>query len=118
MHLRSKFVAVFASLMALAAAPGMSHAQSPMQDLDIFAGREAVARLAAVPHQQLKDQYLRCERSVMEGARSFGDIALCSIIYEALLQHAFKGDFGALLAWSKAQPAVAAGDPAATARLP
>ena len=63
-----------------------------------------VSAFRDVPEQELKSFYRNCSRAAVAGSLSSGEIALCSIGYEVLLQRAFDGDFRALLAWSRSQP--------------
>lgn len=53
----------------------------------------------------LKAFYMRCSRAAMRQALSGAEIARCSVAYEMLLKSTFRGDFLALLAWSRSQPA-------------
>ena len=59
----------------------------------------------------LKRAYLACNREAPGARQDSGAIMQCSVVYEALLQRGFGGDFARLLAWSKAHPSkrVAAG---------
>jgi hypothetical protein len=58
----------------------------------------------AIPIDELKGAYLACNRAATSGRLNTGGIMKCSVVYEALKQRAFGGDFYKLLAWSKAQP--------------
>jgi hypothetical protein len=49
--------------------------------------------------EQLKSAYLQCERLVLTTPMDFGTAAQCSMVYEALKQRVFGGDFERLLAW-------------------
>jgi hypothetical protein len=51
---------------------------------------------------RLKSEYLACNVAVMKSRLEAGAIMQCSVVYEALLQRGFGGDFIKLLAWSKA----------------
>ncbi|MGA7985704.1 MAG: hypothetical protein WCA01_11040 [Burkholderiales bacterium] len=51
---------------------------------------------------ELKSAYLSCNRAALADRQDSGSIMQCSVIYEALLQRGFGGDFTKLLAWSKA----------------
>lgn len=60
-------------------------------------------RVAEMPDAQLKRVYVACSNAALHGALGTSDIPFCSLVYEALLQRTFGGDFFALLAWSRAQ---------------
>jgi hypothetical protein len=49
--------------------------------------------------EQLKSAYLQCERLALATPLDFGTAAQCSMVYEALKQRVFGGDFERLLAW-------------------
>ena len=81
--------AAFVAAM-LATAPAV-RAQSPGIDPDSIS-------IAA-----LKRVYLACNRAVLDGWLDGAGVMQCSVVYEALKQRAFGGDFDRLLAWSRAQ---------------
>ena len=60
-----------------------------------------VANLKTLSDGQLKAFYLGCSDAATARQLGSGEIALCSIGYEMLLQRSFGGDFMALLAWSR-----------------
>ena len=62
---------------------------------------DAVARIKALSEDELKQFYRQCSRASVRGHLGAGEIALCSIGYEQLLQRHFGGDFRALLAWRR-----------------
>ena len=62
---------------------------------------ETAAEIAAMPEADLKKFYLRCSRASVRGRLGSGEIQLCSIGYERLLQQSFGGDFRAFLAWRR-----------------
>ena len=64
----------------------------------------AIAAVERLSEPELKAFYMHCSRAAMRRGLGGGDIALCSVGYEVLLKRAFRGDFQALLAWSKSQP--------------
>jgi hypothetical protein len=68
-------------------------------------GTDRIIRQMSDP--DLKAFYVRCSQGALQKALSGSDIQLCSVGYEALLTRTFKGDFSALLAWSRAQAAIA-----------
>jgi hypothetical protein len=51
--------------------------------------------------EQLEITFLECDRRASVELLGFGDAAECSVIFEALKQRAFGGDFNRLLAWWK-----------------
>jgi hypothetical protein len=57
----------------------------------------AVAQRASA--DDLKREYLRCERAAAEGGLDLASAAACSLLYEALRERVFNGDFDALVAW-------------------
>lgn len=61
--------------------------------------------LRGLPEEQLKRLYLDCSDAALGGALGSEGIAFCSMAYETLLRRVFQGDFVALLAWSRRQPA-------------
>jgi hypothetical protein len=70
------------------------------------------AALSSVTPAQLQSAYLQCERQAQAAALDSATAATCSMIYEALKQRVFGGDFDRLLAWwrqQQAQPAAQAG---------
>ncbi len=67
--------------------------------------RQIVAALQRLPEPELKAYYLRCSQAAIQRSLDASESALCSIGYELLLNDTFGGDFFALLAWSKSQPA-------------
>ena len=92
---------------------GSAWAQEPQGPPSPFQVREPaaldyesrlVAALYRLPEQDLKAFYLQCNRAATQTSLGSGDIALCSIGYEILLERTFGGDFSALLAWSRNQP--------------
>jgi len=62
---------------------------------------EVIARIKSLPEADLKKFYQRCNRAAIRGQLGSGEIALCSVGYETLLQRHFGGDFHALLAWRR-----------------
>lgn len=60
-----------------------------------------VTRLAELPDAQLKSVYLECSGAALRGTLAHAEVQACSLVYEMLLQRTFKGDFLALLAWSR-----------------
>ena len=51
--------------------------------------------------EQLKRDYLECDRRASRSLLGFGDAAHCSLVHEALKERAFGGDFERMLAWWK-----------------
>jgi hypothetical protein len=49
--------------------------------------------------EQLKSAFLQCDRLSRETALDSGTAGQCSVVYEALKQRVFAGDFERLLAW-------------------
>lgn len=68
-------------------------------------------QLEALPAEVIKQRYLACSDEATERRMSGGQAALCSTIYDVLLKRHFGGDFGALYAWSRRQPAARSGAP-------
>lgn len=76
------------------------------QQLEIVSNElQAVTQLLTLPEPELKGVYLHCSRESTQRIMGYGEIALCSIVYETVLKRIFAGDFDALLAWSKAASA-------------
>jgi len=72
---------------------------TPLAHSQTYGGKQRV-----IPIDELKGAYLACNRAAIRGRLNTGGIMKCSVVYEALKQRAFDGDFHKLLAWSKAQP--------------
>jgi hypothetical protein len=53
--------------------------------------------------EQLKSDYLHCERLAQATLLDFGTAGDCSMVYEELKQRVFGGDFHLLLAWWRQQ---------------
>ncbi len=68
-----------------------------------------ITRLQQAPVDVLKVLYQNCNREAHAGRLDGGAIMGCSMVYEALKQRAFGGDFARLLAWSRVQETGAAG---------
>jgi len=68
------------------------------------------------PVEELKVTYLKCNREALAGRLDRGTIMSCSIVYEALKEKAFDGDFARLLTWSRAQE-IASDSPPRTAAI-
>lgn len=92
----------------LAACLAMTHGAATSADgedprsaefADKFAA--SAAHIAALPEADLKKFYLTCSRESVRGRLGGGEIQLCSIGYEELLQRSFGGDFRAFLAWRR-----------------
>lgn len=62
-----------------------------------------IGGLQQAPVEELKVVYLNCNREALAGRLDGGAIMGCSMVYEALKQKAFGGDFARLLTWSRAQ---------------
>lgn len=61
----------------------------------------AISRIKALPEAELKAFYRRCARASVRGQLSNGEIALCSVGYQQLLDRHFGGDFQAFLEWRR-----------------
>jgi hypothetical protein len=59
-------------------------------------------QLESLNERDLKTLYRTCSREAIDRHLGSGEIAYCSIAYEVLMNKHFAGDFGALLAWSRA----------------
>jgi hypothetical protein len=51
----------------------------------------------------LRQQFMDCDGRASRQLLNLADATRCSIIYEQLLRHEFKGDFSRLLAWWQAE---------------
>jgi hypothetical protein len=83
-------------------APALAQAHLSGQAPDRQTG--AIAAVQRLSESDLKAFYVQCSSAAMRRGLGGGDIALCSVGYELLLKRAFRGDFLALLMWSKSQP--------------
>jgi len=81
---------VFVSIHGTAAAADDVHAAALRQPSD----------------EDLKAYYLQCSHSALQSALGASEIAVCSVGYELVLQRVFRGDFLALLHWSRNQQEV------------
>lgn len=90
-------------VLAAAASVGALLAAAPAQEPVAAPQREAtvVAHLETLSDERLKAFYLGCSDAATARQLGSGEIALCSIGYEMLLQRSFGGDFVALLGWSR-----------------
>jgi hypothetical protein len=78
--------------------------EQPATDMESPAAMPVVAPAATPPlsraaPEQLKSAYLQCERLALTTPLDFGTAAQCSVVYEALKQRVFAGDFERLHAW-------------------
>jgi hypothetical protein len=64
--------------------------------------------------EQLKSDFLQCDRLSQETVLDSGTAAQCSVVYEELKQRVFAGDFERLLAWWRVESKATAAQ--ATAR--
>lgn len=64
---------------------------------------EVVSQIAQLPLAQLEAGYLQCDRVSSSRVLDLYEATVCSATGEALLKRRFNGDFGALLAWWRAQ---------------
>ena len=91
--LRDVALAAVLAAAAVASASDVTPAQTPTPD-----GSSGAARL-----EQLKRDYLECERlahrAVLDGSSGMA----CSVVYERLKAEGFGGDFAALNRWWQAQ---------------
>jgi len=71
-------------------------------------------RLQDATPAQLKAAYLQCNRLAETTLLDFGTAATCSMVYEALKERVFGGDFQRLLRWSREQRAGATAATVAT----
>ena len=62
---------------------------------------EAVAEIGTLTEAELKRFYLKCARASVRGRISGGEIQLCSVGYEQLLQRVFGGNFREFLEWRR-----------------
>lgn len=90
--------------MALAAgllSPGSTQAQAQGNAPD--GESQAIASIRQLSERELKAFYVRCARAAIRQTPGATEVALCSVGYELLLTRSFRGDFHALLAWSRSQ---------------
>ena len=88
--------------IALITVAGTSPSTKAEQLEIVSNARQPAAQLHTLPESELKGAYLHCSRESTERIMGYGEIALCSIVYETVLKRIFAGDFDALLAWSRA----------------
>ena len=90
---------VFVLLASLAVSAVASDAVSEERPLAPF--EQAVAEIRTLTEAQLKRFYLKCARESVRGRISGGEIQLCSVGYEQLLQRVFGGNFREFLEWRR-----------------
>lgn len=61
------------------------------------------ARIEQLSEHDVKRFYLRCNEESLQRRLDSGEASICSIGYDILLTKHFKGNFHALLAWSRDQ---------------
>lgn len=66
--------------------------------------------------EQLKSAFLQCDRMSRTTVLDFGTAAQCSVVYEALKQRVFAGDFERLNAWWREESKATAAQDTAHAR--
>ncbi len=97
-------------LLAGAASPLPASAQCPEASAPVpwWSDREASIRLQEqLPDACLKRLVRQCDTDAEAGLMDAGNAAVCSVRYEALLRHGFRGDFPALLRWWRSGTPVA-----------
>ncbi len=87
-------------------------AQSPCPQepapVSLWSDREAsIRQQEQMPDACLKSLVRQCDADAEAGFLDAGSAAICSVRYEALLRHGFRGDFPALLRWWLSGPPVA-----------
>jgi hypothetical protein len=85
--------------LAAIAADGEPEKRSPPVPVERFAG--SFADVEQLTDAQLKRFYLECSRAAVRGRITSGDVQVCSVGYERLLQKSFGGDFRAFLDWRR-----------------
>lgn len=107
----ARSLAVVATTLAV-----LAHSSATAQQIEVIPyERQLVAQLQVMPEGELKETYLHCWRESTHRVMGYGEIALCSIVYETVLRRIFSGDFDALLAWSRVNAAYQAGATSARA---
>jgi hypothetical protein len=108
----SRFTALAAAAATVALLGGVHPALQAQTDVSLGDGPRPAEQLAkrATP-EQLKTAFLECDRLSQTVPLDFGTAAQCSVVYEALKQRVFDGDFERLLVWWRveAKRAVAQG---------
>ena len=99
-------------VLVLAGATSSSQAQAQCPEfaapMPLWSDREASIRLQEqLPDACLKRLVRQCDADAEAGLMDAGSAAVCSVRYEALLRHGFRGDFRALLQWWQAEPPMA-----------
>lgn len=99
-------------LLALAAGASSAPtwAQCPLLPPAVhpWADREAsIRQQEQLPDACLKSLVRQCDADAEAGFLDAGNAAICSVRYEALLRHGFRGDFPSLLRWWQSAPPVA-----------
>jgi hypothetical protein len=84
--------------LAATAAASESPSRAPLADEGPAFVFDAIEQLSEA---DLKEFYLRCARESVRGRLGHGEIALCSVGYERLLNGTFRGDIRALLEWRR-----------------
>ena len=93
------------ALIAVALALSAAAAAATDSQLSLLAAHDTTrAHLERLPALQLKQLYLACSSAAAERALSGGEVSFCSVAYDVLLRSHFRGDFFALLTWSRSTP--------------
>src|SRR5688500_3282634 len=85
--------------MAAVAADAVPEKRRPPVPVERFA--ESFADVEQLTDAELKRFYLECSRAAVRGRITSGDVQVCSVGYERLLQKSFGGDFRAFLDWRR-----------------
>ncbi len=84
--------------VSAAASDGVREERAPVPPAPFEA---AVSEIRKLTEAELKRFYLKCSRASVRGNISGGEIQLCSVGYEQLLQRVFGGDFREFLEWRR-----------------
>ena len=95
-------VLLLCSLLTTVAAASDSVPQEPRRPAPVEQFAESLDDMERMTEAELRQLYLQCSRAAVRGRITTGDVQLCSVVYERLLQGPFGGDFRAFLEWRRA----------------
>ena len=96
---RMQFAVAAAVATAVMASSHVLAYESHVDAADIAAAMPASRGLHSIPADDLKRDYMACERAAMAGQLDSATVMTCSMLYEELRARVFGGSFEALLSW-------------------
>jgi len=91
-------VAAAATVAVMASSHVLAH-ETHADAADVAGAMPASQGLNSIPADDLKRDYMACERAAMAGQLDAATVMACSMLYEELRARVFGGSFEALLSW-------------------